>query len=154
MPFYGARAGTSAFQSMFAGGRWQGALTWAFMTAREQWVFGSQGGHQVLSLSYAEMQRRIQLLLDALTFDQTVGLYTPPEKGEAAWPVFGTGPGWVDPTPDQSKFQIQVDLCPLIDLQLHAGALDLAKTGKFSGEPVAARLQRCEAVPTGVTRRG
>ena len=43
---------------------------------------------------------------------------------------------------DQADFELQVDGGALIDLQLDAGALDLAKPLDFGVEPVAARLQR------------
>jgi hypothetical protein len=58
-----------------------------------------------------------------------------------------------DALADEADVQIEVDLRALIDLQFHARALDLAKPRQFRAQPVAAGLQRCEAVGAAFTRR-
>jgi hypothetical protein len=104
--FFAAQVGQPAYQGEFIDG-WHGAFTWAFMTTSDQWTIAPEAGHDVVTISYAQMQSRTQALLNALSFGQTPMLSCPPAK--QGFPLFGAAPGFTSVNPDGPRIQTQVD---------------------------------------------
>jgi hypothetical protein len=58
-----------SWQAML-GGRWQGAFTWAFTRALEQWKTAPSGPFRKSTISHVELLFRTRMLLEALSFPQ------------------------------------------------------------------------------------
>jgi hypothetical protein len=67
--FCAAGRDEQAYQAML-GGRWQGAFSWAFTRALEQWKTAPSGQYKKSTVSHIELLFRARMLLEALSFPQ------------------------------------------------------------------------------------
>ena len=100
-----AKPGKSAYQVRL--GKWHGALTFALVTAADQW----QGKDGVSHGGYKHVLERARRTLKALGVPQKAQLRVP-EKGRAArrkQPFLGVIPGFTVKKPDAMRLSVQLD---------------------------------------------